>query len=113
MGADKRFSGGTLQEGPWLRVKDTAQKVIGRRITNLQLDCGIKTIEFNQIRFTKLSGLFWRLGNQRFFQQFADRSEWLDAKLRGTFFRPHVATLEHNTGRLDLSRASSLVASED
>ena len=81
MRADKRFSGGPLQESARLGVKDAAEKVVGRRVTNLQLDRWIKTVEFNQLRLAKLSGLFRRLGCERLFEQFADRSERLDAKL--------------------------------
>src|SRR4029453_795695 len=102
-----------LQKSAWLGVKDAAKKIVGRCVSNIELDSRIETSEFDEISFAKLSRLLWRLCGHCLFQQFANRPYPFDAKLRGPILWSDAAAFENNVRRLNLCRPTIFVARED
>ena len=79
--AHDRFRRGSLHESACLGVEPGPQKVVGRGVTNLEMNCRIEFAQLNQIGFAKIASLLRGLCRERCLHQLRDRTNGFDVKL--------------------------------
>ena len=84
--AQQRFRRGPLQKGSRLRVNRSAQKIVGRRIADVELDRRIKRGEFHEVRLEKIAGFRGRMICERLLPKLR---EILDRREAEKFRRQH------------------------
>src|SRR5215211_6300145 len=107
-----RLGGGTLEEGAWLVVEAGAEKVVGRRVADLELDARIERHELHEIVRRERARLYRRRAGQRFGAERVDRADGSDAKLVAAGARLDVVPFECRRAELELGRSPRVVALE-
>jgi hypothetical protein len=78
---EKSFGGGALKEGAGLGVDWSAEKIVRRRITNLEMNRRIEGSQFHEVRLAKVSGLCGWFRRESFCAKFRDRADGSDEDL--------------------------------
>src|SRR5205085_1614478 len=112
MSADECLGGRALHEGARLVIDLRSEKVVGRRVADLELDRRVEFHELDEIWVTKIAALRRRYGRQGLGAQRGDRSQRRDAKLVRPRLRLDVAPRETHAGRDRLGRSTALISRE-
>src|SRR5438874_6833555 len=113
MGAHQRIGGRLLQKGASLVVDLRAEKIVGRCITNLELDRWIELDYLDEIRRPKIPGLGRWCRGERLRAELGDRPHRRDPELVGPRFRLDVSSREAYAGRECIGCPARAVTPED
>ena len=87
MGPEQGLGRRALQEGAGRGLDGSAEKIVARRVTDIELDPRVEGREIHEVGRPEVPRFARRLRRERFLPQFRDRSNRRDAKDSGALLR--------------------------